>query len=127
MESAPTSIRWAVELRDPSWLHDDVFDALARHRAALCIHDLLPGHPWELTTDWAYVRFHGPDAARRPYHGHYGGRRLWRVAERLGRWVDDGCDVYPYFNNDVGAGAVRDAGWLARRLGGTVGRRRAAG
>ena len=55
-------IRWAVELREPSWLHDDTFDVLARHGAALCIHDLLPSHPWERTAaDWAYVRFHGPE------------------------------------------------------------------
>ena len=56
----PTTMRWAVELRDPSWLHDDVFEVLRRHGAALCIHDLLADHPFELTTDWTYVRFHGP-------------------------------------------------------------------
>ncbi|HEY3485729.1 MAG TPA: DUF72 domain-containing protein, partial [Ilumatobacteraceae bacterium] len=65
---APTTIRWAVELRDPSWLHDDVFEVLRRHGAALCIHDLLEDHPWELTTGWAYLRFHGPDAINRRYH-----------------------------------------------------------
>ena len=59
---APSSMRWAVEIREPSWLHDDVFELLRRHRAALCIHDMLPNHPWELTTDWSYIRFHGPDA-----------------------------------------------------------------
>jgi uncharacterized protein YecE (DUF72 family) len=26
----------------------------ARHRAALCVHDLLADHPFELTTDWTY-------------------------------------------------------------------------
>ena len=116
LQVAPPHVRWAVELRDPSWLHDDVFDALARHDAALCVHDLLPGHPWIRTTDWAYVRFHGPDAVRRPYHGRYGGRRLWRVADRLAAWLAEGCDVYAYFNNDVGAAAVLDAEWLRARL-----------
>jgi uncharacterized protein YecE (DUF72 family) len=53
---------WAVELRDASWLHDDVFSVLARHEAALCIHDLLADHPWVRTTEWVYIRFHGPDA-----------------------------------------------------------------
>ena len=61
----PSAIRWAVELREPSWLHDDVFALLERHGAALCIHDLLADHPWERTTDWTYVRFHGPDALER--------------------------------------------------------------
>ena len=89
--SRPSATRWAVELREPSWLHDDVFALLERHGAALCIHDLLADHPWERTTDWTYVRFHGPDALEEKYHGRYGGRRLWRVADRLSTWLDEGC------------------------------------
>jgi uncharacterized protein YecE (DUF72 family) len=113
---APRALRWAVELREPSWLHDDVFDVLRRHGAALCVHDLLAGHPWERTTDWAYVRFHGPHALERKYQDRYGGRRLWRAADRLGAWLDDGCDIYAYFNNDHHGYAVQDARWLAERL-----------
>jgi uncharacterized protein YecE (DUF72 family) len=51
-----------------------------------------------------------------PYHGRYTGRRLWRVADRLGAWRDDGCDVYAYFNNDWYGNAVVDATWLRDRL-----------
>ena len=108
--------RWAVELRDPSWLHDDVFEALRRHGAALCIHDLLPDHPWLLTTDWAYLRFHGPHAIEAPYRGRYTGRRLRPVAERLRRWLAEGIDVHAYFNNDQEAAATSDAAWLRDRL-----------
>lgn len=114
---APTDLRWAVEVRDPSWLHDDVFETLARHGAALCLHDLLPDHPWVRTTDWTYVRFHGPDAVHQPYAGRYTGRRLWRVADRLAAWLEEGVDVCAYFNNDIGADAVADAAWLRDRLG----------
>lgn len=114
---APRTLRWAVEVRDPSWLHDDTYACLARHGAALCLHDLLADHPWELTADWTYVRFHGPDAVRAPYWGRYGGRRLWRPADRLGGWLDRGVDVYAYFNNDIGANAPVDARWLRDRLG----------
>jgi uncharacterized protein YecE (DUF72 family) len=113
---APKAMRWAVELREPSWLHDDVFEVLRRHHAALCIHDLLPNHPWVLTTDWTYLRFHGPDALERKYWGRYGGQRLWRAADRLGHWLGDGIDVYAYFNNDHEGHAVQDARWLATRL-----------
>jgi uncharacterized protein YecE (DUF72 family) len=114
--AAPPRIRWAVELREPSWLHDEVFDVLARHGAALCVHDLLPDHPWERTTDWAYVRFHGPRALEEKYHGRYGGRRLAPIARRLQGWLDEGVDVYAYFNNDYEGHAVADASWLAGRL-----------
>jgi uncharacterized protein YecE (DUF72 family) len=113
---APKSMRWAVEVRDPSWLHDEVYDVLARHGAALCLHDLLPDHPWIRTTDWTYVRFHGPHAREQPYRGRYTGRRLRPVADRLHRWLADGCDVYAYFNNDVDGHAVVDARWLRARL-----------
>lgn len=114
---APSRLRWAVEVRDPSWLHDDVFELLRRHGAALCIHDLLPQHPWIRTADWTYVRFHGPDALNARYRGRYGPERLEPVAERLDAWLDEDCDVYAYFNNDHQGHAVADAQWLARRLG----------
>jgi uncharacterized protein YecE (DUF72 family) len=113
---APRSMRWAVELRDESWLRDDVFDVLRAHGAALCLHDLLPRHPRILTTDWTYLRFHGPDALQVKYWGRYGGRRLWRPAKRMGEWLDDGHDVYAYFNNDWHGHAVEDAAWLRDRL-----------
>jgi len=118
LAAAPAGWRWAVELRDPSWLTDEVFETLRRHGAALCVHDLLEDHPWVRTTDWAYVRFHGPEARARPYVGRYGGRRLAAPARRIAAWLDEGADVYAYFNNDFDGAAVDDARWLRRRLTG---------
>ena len=113
---APRSKRWAVELPERSWLHDDVFDVLRRHGAALCVHDLLADHPFVLTTDWTYVRFHGPHALARPYHGSYGAARLERWANRLDDVLAAGRDVYAYFNNDWFGHAVRDATRLRNLL-----------
>src|SRR6185503_18647628 len=87
LTAAPPALRWAVELREPSWVHDDVFEVLRRHGAALCIHDLLEDHPWICTTDWTYVRFHGPAALETKYHGRYGPRRLARAASTLSDWL----------------------------------------
>ena len=116
LTAAPRALRWAVELRDETWVRDDVFAVLRRHRAALCLHDLLPRQPRILTTDWTYLRFHGPDAVERKYHGRYGGRRLWRIADEIAHWLDAGHDVYAYFNNDFHGDAVRDATWLRDRV-----------
>jgi uncharacterized protein YecE (DUF72 family) len=113
---APKTWRWAVELREPSWLHDEVYEVLHKHGAALCIHDLLAGHPWELTTDWAYVRFHGPNATTHAYQGRYGEDGLFWMASRLSGWLDEGHDVYAYFNNDDSGYAVQDARRLSERL-----------
>ncbi len=112
LAQVPDDQRWAVEVRDPSWLHDEVLDVLRRHQVALCIHDLVPDHPWELTTGWTYVRFHGPNALDQPYVGPYGPDRLRPAADRLAGWVTAGVDVYAYFNNDYDGHAVRDAQWL---------------
>lgn len=115
LEAAPKRIRWAVELRDPSWLHDEVYEVLARHGAALCLHDLLADHPMIVTTDWTYLRFHGTDPLQAPYRGRYTGRRLKTVADRIGGWTTDGVDVFAYFNNDWDGNAWSDAQWLRRR------------
>ncbi|MGZ8733978.1 MAG: DUF72 domain-containing protein, partial [Acidimicrobiia bacterium] len=118
LAATPRNMRWAVEVRDVSWLHDDVFSVLERHRAALCIHDLLPDHPWVRTTSWAFVRFHGPDALAHPYQGRYGGRRLWRAARQMNDWLESGVDVYAYFNNDDDGHAFADAQWMRSRIDG---------
>jgi uncharacterized protein YecE (DUF72 family) len=116
LELAPRHIRWAVEVRDPSWVDDSVFAVLERHGAALCIHDLLPDHPWERTTDWTYLRFHGPDAANHAYVGRYTGQRLQGPAERLAQWIGEGTDAYAYFNNDYEGAAWADALWFRDAL-----------
>lgn len=116
LTAAPRDLRWAVEIRDPSWFHDDVFAVLERHGAALCIHDMLADHPWVLTTGWTYVRFHGPNAIADRYRGRYGARRLAQTARRLRTWMEEGVDVYAYFNNDYEGHAVTDARQLRRGL-----------
>ena len=117
LSATPPRSQWAIELRDPSWLHEDTYSVLHDHGAALCIHDLLPDHPWILTSNWSYVRFHGPRALKDPYHGAYTGRRLWRIAERLRDWSDHGVATFAYFNNDFDGHAVQDARWLQRHVG----------
>jgi Protein of unknown function DUF72 len=83
-----TKLRWAVEFRDPSWLDERTYQVLRRHNAALCVHDLLPDHPWLLTADWAYTRFHGP-AARGSTPGKNAGSGQ-NTRETMGRsdWRD---------------------------------------
>lgn len=93
-----------------------MFDVLRRRAVALCLHDLLPVHPFELTTDWTYIRFHGPDATTTPYHGAYGEAGLASWVERLQSVIDADHDVYAYFNNDWHGHAVNDAMLLRRAL-----------
>jgi uncharacterized protein YecE (DUF72 family) len=106
---APRRRRFAVELRDPDWLRNEVFEVLRKRRAALVIHDMIEDHPVELTADWTYLRFHG-----RQYGGSYSPQALSGQARRIRRWLGQGLDVYAYFNNDRGGHAPRNAADLRR-------------
>lgn len=109
LEAAPRRCRWAIELRDPSWLCEDVYALLRRHGAALCLHDLIARHPRVRTADWVYLRFHGARGS-----GRYSPQALGAAARRIRAWLADGHDVYAFFNNDLGAHAVHDAARLRR-------------
>lgn len=111
LSAAPPSLRWAVEFRDPDWLRDEVLEILKMHGAALCIHDLLPEHPRELTADWTYLRYHG-----RHYAGSYQSSFLRAEALRIAALLERGCAVYAYFNNDAEGWAVRNALDLRRLI-----------
>jgi uncharacterized protein YecE (DUF72 family) len=123
LAAAPRDLRWAVEFRDARWLCDPVLRVLAAHGAALCIHDLLPGHPRELTADWTYLRFHGGRARG----GGYTPQALGAAAARIRRWLARGCDVHAYFNNDAGGHAPADAAALRRYVAGPGERSAATG
>ena len=104
LAASPRRVRWAVEFRDPSWLAEPVYAVLRRHRAALCIHDLLDDHPAHVTARFVYLRYHGPASRLR-----YPRQRLVADARRIRDWAAGRLDVYAYFNNDAGGHAVQDA------------------
>ncbi len=104
----PGECRFALELRDPSWQTPEAMDLLTRYRAANCIFDLNGVQsPITLTTDFAYVRLHGPAG---PYQGSYDHDTLSEWAERLRAWRTSLTGgVYVYFDNDQAGYAARNA------------------
>lgn len=103
----PVEHRYAFELRDPSWQTPAVYRLLAIHNVACCVYDLAGVQsPIELTTDFAYVRLHGPAG---PYQGSYSGEALARWAARLREWQTLLANVYVYFDNDEAGYAARNA------------------
>jgi uncharacterized protein YecE (DUF72 family) len=89
---------------------------LAEHRAAYCVMSgtNLPC-VLRATTDFVYVRLHGPDP-NHLYAGSYPGADLKWWADRIREWNLAGQDVYVYFNSDGDANAVRNAGTLQALL-----------
>lgn len=109
LDAAPTKHRWALEVRDPAWLCADVYELLEKHRAALCVHDMIENHPFEITTDWVYLRFHGDH-----YGDSYSHQALTAQSKRIYGCLEDGLDVYAYFNNDKDGHAVENVAALKR-------------
>lgn len=111
LAQAPAKHRWALEFRDESWLCEEIYAVLERHNAALCQHDMLPDHPGRLTADWTYLRYHGDH-----YQGSYSHQYLTAQAQKIQKYLQKGCDVYAYFNNDEDGHAVQNAQALRHYL-----------
>ena len=109
LEQVPDWIRVAVEFRHPSWHTEEIFALLAEHRTAYCVMSgaSLPC-VLRATTDFVYVRMHGPDH-QHLYGGSYSEPDLAWWAGRIKEWDTAGQDVLVYFNNDGQANAVRNA------------------
>lgn len=105
----PPWIRVAVEMRHPSWDEPDVYALLERRRAAYVVMSG-PGLRCvpKATTDFVYLRMHGPDTAP-IYAGSYPPDELRRWADRIAVWRGEDRRVLVYFNNDGQGHAVRNA------------------
>ena len=112
----PKQHRYTFELRNETWMKDEVYQLLAKYNAAFCIYELAGYHsPIELTADWTYIRLHGPTAFK--YQGSYSDRQLEEWAERIRGWKRKLKAVYVYFDNDDRAYAVDNALTLKRLVG----------
>lgn len=113
IEALPREYRYALEFRNPSWETDEVFDLLEKNNIAFCIYDLAGRFtPVKLTTDFAYLRLHGPAGA---YGGKYNDAFLAEWAGTFLRWSSDKF-VYCYFDNDMWGYAVENALTLDRMV-----------
>jgi len=99
--------RYTFEFRDSSWINDESCELLTRYDAAFCIYEL-DGYrsPKEITTDFVYIRLHGPDG---PYQGNYDKQALSGWANTISTWAGKGLSVYCYFDNDEAGYAPRNA------------------
>ena len=106
--------RLVLEVREASWLCDEIFDILQRNNMALCFADW-PGLNVDgpVTADFVYLRRHGPGDL---YSSDYPIHMLQQDAENIKKWLAKGIDVFVYFNNDVAGYAVKNAQELKELL-----------
>ncbi len=114
LDALPRGHRYAFELRDPTWHNPEIYAILRRHRVAFCIFEIAGFFSGvQVTTDFTYVRLHGPGGA---YQGSYSDETLEQWAERIREWRRSLRSVYLYFDNDQAGFAVKDALRLRERI-----------
>ena len=94
--------RIAVEFRDNSWYTSAVYRMLQNFTAGLVEQDMpKSATPFvNVAQDFHYLRFHGPEG---DYRGSYDDAFLLQQAKRIKCWLEEGKEVYVYFNNTAGS------------------------
>jgi uncharacterized protein YecE (DUF72 family) len=115
LSKLPAQFQHAIEFRHPSWLDEQTFDLLRRHRAAnVWLSSLRMPADYSITGDFVYLRFHG--LAGGAYHD-YTDAELAPWARALAAAARRGIPSYAYFNNDLNTRAPLNAAALMRMLG----------
>jgi uncharacterized protein YecE (DUF72 family) len=99
--------RHVFEFRNETWLHRDVYAILKDFQCCLCFADSpekLGEHV--LTTDFAYLRFHGGTAF---YASNYSRKELEGWADKVAAMKNRVKTLYAFFNNDEQGFAVYNA------------------
>lgn len=103
----PDDLKYVFEFRDSSWYTEKVYEILSRKGMSMCLHDMKgSASPMIPVGLLCYVRFHGTTAL---YGGRYATPALRKWAGYMKQMLDEGKDVYAYFNNDAEANAPKDA------------------
>jgi uncharacterized protein YecE (DUF72 family) len=103
----PRRYRHAVEFRHPSWMDEETFSLLRRQNVAnVWLSSLRMPADYTLTSDFAYLRFHGLQGGA--YHD-YTEDELEPWAKELERAARKGVSSYVYFNNDLNTRAPLNA------------------
>lgn len=113
----PSGYRFAVEFRHPSWLSEDVLEALKRRGVAYTVVDepLLPPEV-HVTADFSYIRWHG--RGQRPwYYYHYSEDELKKWVPRINQLSTQVRVIYGYFNNHFRGYAPHNALQMLSLLG----------
>lgn len=106
INSLKKDYHYVFEFRHESWFSDAIYEVLAKANIGLCITDLNGSlSPEEITSDFTYIRLHGPKKA---YQGSYGITKLKEWKKKIEKWASK-VSVYCYFDNDEKGYAIQDA------------------
>ena len=112
----PPDFRFAVEFREKSWGQKETGKLLERYRISSVITDSPLELDSALTTDWAFIRYHGR-GKKIWYDYKYSEQEISNLAKKLGEIQKDASVVYGYFNNHYGGDAVENALQIIQQTG----------
>lgn len=92
LEKLPEDIRCAFEFRNQTWLNDEIYALLERHKVALCLAESEKLEiPHVLTAPWVYSRLRKPD---------YTPADRAEIAQRAKSLLASSRDVYIFFKHE---------------------------
>lgn len=102
----------AIEFRHSSWFEREVYDILKKWNVALVIANS-SRYPYEIeiTSDFSYLRFHGP---ANMFLGKYTQAQLKKWKKVMDGFPKKVKVIYAYFNNDEKANAIENAAYLKK-------------
>ena len=106
-KALPGHYRFSIEFRDESWFTEKTYDILCRYNVAFCISHMkkIKTIYW-ITADFVYIRLHGP---QKIYASSYSDEELYSWTSFVEKQLNEGKDVYVYFNNTFHGYAPRNA------------------
>jgi uncharacterized protein YecE (DUF72 family) len=120
LQGLPAGPRYAVELRNRGWLNSDLGEMLSQHDVALVLQDLyyMPKLDW-ITADFTVIRWLGKRSDIQVFDRIQIDRTevLEKWGQRVRGFLDQGVDVYGYFNNHFAGHSPASARQFAEMLG----------
>mgnify|MGYP001154973837 CR=1 FL=1 len=110
----PEDYRYTFELRNETWLKEETYALLRKHKAGFCIYDFdFRQSPRISTIDLVYIRLHGPGKA---YQDPYDDETLYEWHDRIRSWLEEDKRVFCYFDNTYRGHAWDNAKKLTQLL-----------
>ncbi len=94
--------RKAIEFRSVSWYAGETNELLDSIDASMVLHDIPKSKKLDANdkSEFIYFRFHG---TKGDYRGSYSDEFLQQQADKINSCLNEGKDVYVYFNNTMGS------------------------
>jgi uncharacterized protein YecE (DUF72 family) len=110
-----SAYRFAIEVRHESWMAESSYSLMTKYGVSFVISHSGNHFPYAevVTARNIYFRFHGPGTL---YNTKYHSATLKKYSRLFGKWLDQGRNLWIFFNNDWFGYGIENALALRRFL-----------